>query len=183
MNPSRAAYLHRIRTALERLGADPRLVERRRLPVHHEARTLTPIGLGSDGRDKFATPGTAHAWVAMQKAAKTDGIVLVLHSAYRGFDYQLKLITAKLARGQSLADVLRVNAPAGCSEHHSGRALDLGCPDMPPLEESFENTPAFAWLTRRAAGFGFRLSFPRDNRHGFLYEPWHWFFRGLRKPR
>lgn len=183
MNASHDIYLRRIHTALKKLGADPLLVEQRRLPVHREAQTLTPIGLGTDGRDKFATPATARAWAAMQNAAGADGVALILHSAYRGFDYQLKLITAKLARGMPLDEVLRINAPAGCSEHHSGRALDIGYPETPPLEESFEATPAFAWLTEHAAGFGFRLSFPRDNRYGFLYEPWHWCFRGVRGSR
>ena len=30
----------------------------------------------------------------------------------------------KLARGQSAEEVLRINAPPGYSEHHSGRAAD-----------------------------------------------------------
>lgn len=183
MNATREDYLRRIRATLRTLGTDPGLVERRGLPVHPEARSLTPIGLGTDGRDKFATPATAVAWFAMRAAAADDGIMLLLHSAYRGFDYQLALIHAKLARGQPLEDVLRINAPAGCSEHHTGRALDLGCPDTPPLEESFETTPAFAWLRANAPRFGFRLSFPRDNPYGFLYEPWHWYFRGRRDKR
>ncbi|HVT32680.1 MAG TPA: D-alanyl-D-alanine carboxypeptidase family protein, partial [Rhodanobacteraceae bacterium] len=35
-------------------------------------------------------------------------------------------------------------------------------------------SPAFAWLKRHASRFGFRLSYPRRNRHGIAYEPWHW---------
>jgi D-alanyl-D-alanine carboxypeptidase len=26
--------------------------------------------------------------------------------------------------------------------------------------------------------YGFRMSYPRDNPQGFIYEPWHWFFEG-----
>ena len=26
----------------------------------------------------------------------------------------------------------------------------------------------------RAGDFGFALSYPRGNRHGIAYEPWHW---------
>jgi D-alanyl-D-alanine carboxypeptidase len=84
------------------------------------------------------------------------------------------LILGKLAKGRSIDEVLTVNAPPGCSEHHSGRAVDVGCAGTAPLEESFETTPAFAWLQRHAAAFGFSLSYPRGNRHGYLYEPWHW---------
>lgn len=173
-------YRQRIRDTLRELGADPALVDRRHLPVHREARHLVPIGLGADSRDKFATPGTARAWAQMRDAAAADGIELLLHSAFRGFDYQLSLVRYKLGKGRSLQDVLAVNAPPGCSEHHSGRALDLGCPGMPPLEEAFENTAAFAWLRDNARQHGFRMSFPRGNRFGFLYEPWHWYYVGTR---
>ena len=54
----------------------------------------------------------------------------------------------------------------GYSEHHAGTAMDIGTPDQPPAEESFEATPAFAWLHRRGGDFGFALSYPRGNRHG-----------------
>ncbi|HEU0196283.1 MAG TPA: M15 family metallopeptidase [Nevskiaceae bacterium] len=183
MNAVRDAYRTRIVETLRALGADPALAARRGLPVHREAQTLTLIGLGSDLRDKFATPATATAYRALHTAATKDGVALLLHSAFRSFDYQLSLIRYKVAHGRSLDEVLRVNAPPGCSEHHSGRALDLGCVGTPALEESFETTEAFAWLGRHAARFGFRLSFPRDNRYGFLYEPWHWYFLGVRARR
>ncbi|HPF74253.1 MAG TPA: D-alanyl-D-alanine carboxypeptidase family protein, partial [Xanthomonadaceae bacterium] len=62
----------------------------------------------------------------------------------------------------------------GFSEHHSGNALDIGTPDEPPAEESFENTAAFDWLCENAPNFGFQLSYPRNNPHGIVYEPWHW---------
>jgi len=69
------------------------------------------------------------------------------------------------------------SAPPGYSEHHSGRALDVTTPGATPLQEEFEGTPAFAWLSKNAASFGFALSYPRGNRHGFMYEPWHWCYR------
>ena len=58
----------------------------------------------------------------------------------------------------------------------AGTALDIGTPDEPPAEESFERTPAFAWLQANAGGYGFVMSYPRDNPHGIVYEPWHWRF-------
>jgi len=171
-------YRRRIATVLADLGADFALVERRRLPVIPEARRMNFVGLGTDGRDKFLTAGTAHAWERMRDAAELEGVPLLLVSAFRSFEYQHALIRAKLARGRSIDEILRVNAPPGCSEHHSGRAIDIGCVGTPPLEEDFENTSAFSWLTRHAGQFGFRLSYPRNNRHGYLYEPWHWYWQG-----
>ena len=67
--------------------------------------------------------------------------------------------------------------PPGFSEHHSGRALDLGTPGCDGLSEDFEATQAFEWLSESASRFGFVLSYPHDNAWGFSYEPWHWALR------
>ena len=40
------------------------------------------------------------------------------------------------------------------------------------------STPAFAWLAANAGAHGFHMSYPRDNPHGIVYEPWHWRFDG-----
>jgi len=69
---------------------------------------------------------------------------------------------------------LKVNTPPGYSEHHTGRAVDLATPGCPPLTEEFETTAAFAWLVRHAHRFGFTMRYPRGNRFGIAYEPWHW---------
>ena len=97
-------------------------------------------------------------------------------SGYRSHDYQLGIFERKLGRGQSIDEILAVNAAPGFSEHHSGRALDIGTPGEPPAEDTFEGTGAFAWLRDNAAADGFVLSYPRDNPHGIAYEPWHWRF-------
>ena len=166
----------RVRAELHALGADPELVERRRLRVFAEARALRCVGLGSDGRDKFLTPRAATAWSRLREAAAADGVEVRLISAFRSFDYQTALIRRKLEAGRTLDDVLSVNAPPGCSEHHSGRAVDIGYPGCPALDEAFEDTPAYTWLQRYAKDFGFTLSYPRGNRQGYRYEPWHWCF-------
>jgi D-alanyl-D-alanine carboxypeptidase len=75
-----------------------------------------------------------------------------------------------------MASILAVNAAPGYSEHHGGRAVDLATPGHPTIEEAFEHSPAFAWLTAHAARLRLRLSYPRDNPHGIVYEPWHWYF-------
>lgn len=162
---------------LRELGADPALLRQRRLPLFADARSLHCVGLGTDGRDKFLAPPAARAWLALRQEAAADGIELLLISAFRSFDFQLALIRGKLAKGRGIAEILTVNAPPGCSEHHSGRAVDIGACDTPALEEDFEHTPQFAWLQRHANRHGFHLSYPRGNRYGYLYEPWHWCFR------
>ena len=125
-------------------------------------------------RPQRLTPEAFSAWTAMKSAAAADGVSLWLLSAYRSIDYQRQLIARKLAAGQTIDNILKVNAAPGFSEHHTGRAVDIGTADCEPLTEAFEGTPAFAWLSAHAATFGFTLSYPRGNPWGIDYEPWHW---------
>ena len=152
----------------------PAALRRRGLKRYAQARRLTPVGLGTDGRDKLLRPFAARAWHSMRDAAAGEGIELLLISAFRSVDYQMQLIRAKLARGMTIEAILRVNAPPGYSEHHTGLAVDIGSAEVGALDEAFENTPAFAWLTANAERFGFAMSYPRNNAQGYLYEPWHW---------
>ena len=119
----------------------------------------------------------ARGWQRLQLAAAAEGVALDAISGYRSHAYQLGIFERKRARGLAVADILQVNAAPGYSEHHSGFALDIGTPGEPPAEESFEHTAAFAWLQGNAGRFGFQLSYPRDNPHGIVYEPWHWCWR------
>ena len=141
-----------------------------------------PVRLEFAGRDRFRRPlwllaPAARAWLRMRAAAAGDDIALEAVSGWRSHDYQLGIFERKLARGQTVAQILAVNAAPGYSEHHAGTAMDIAAPGEPSAEESFEATPAFAWLQRRAGEFGFAMSYPRDNPHGIDYEPWHWRWR------
>jgi D-alanyl-D-alanine carboxypeptidase len=167
-------YRHLISATLAELGIPEKLIEQRRLPVCPEATELAIAEVESSGREHRLTPETAAAWSAMRRAAAADGIELHIVSAFRSFERQAELIRRKLERGLSLEEILAVSAPPGYSEHHTGRAVDIGCPGEPPLEDSFERTDGFSWLLRYAGEFGFTLSYPRNNRFGYSYEPWHW---------
>jgi len=146
-----------------------RALRRVREPAHLEF-----IGIDTQQRAQWLAPRAASAWRRMQAAAAADSIVLQVVSAFRSVEYQLGIVRRKRERGQTIAEILRVSAAPGYSEHHSGRALDLTTPGHAPLEEEFEASPAFAWLRAHATRFGFRMSYPRDNPHGIAYEPWHW---------
>ena len=185
--------------ALARHGPRPRMGPSDTLPVSgleehlealgldvdgYEARTglslvAEPVRLHFAGLDRFRRPlwlepTTARAWRHLQHAAHRDDVILEAISGYRSHAYQLGIFERKLARGQTVDEILAVNAAPGFSEHHFGRALDIGTPGEPPAEESFEATDAFAWLQANAEAHGFHLSYPRDNPHGITYEPWHW---------
>ena len=163
----------RVEQTLAELGMGE-AVRARKLRLFAEARRLTPVGLGTDGRDKLLAPAAAAAWLKMRDAAARAGVELLMVSGFRSFDFQLALIRAKLQRGMSVEAVLQVNAPPGYSEHHTGRAVDVGTSGCAPLEEEFEKTAAFRWLRKNARRYRYTLSYPRGNREGFLYEPWHW---------
>jgi D-alanyl-D-alanine carboxypeptidase len=156
------------------LGIPADYAARRGLLPQPEATELIRIGATTEGRDLLLTPSAATAWEQMYQAAAADGIALHVESAFRSIARQAEIIRAKLARGETIDAILAVNAAPGYSEHHTGHALDLNTPDCMPLAEQFAETAAFHWLTRQAAGFGFRLSFPRGNPHGIAFEPWHW---------
>ena len=170
------AYAARIEQLLAELRVPPEHAARRLQPLVPEATDVVSIGVDVFGREQFLVPDVAEQWGALQRAAARDGVELQVVSAFRSVDRQCRIFERKLAAGQSIADILQVNALPGCSEHHSGRALDITTPGVEPLTEAFEHTEAFAWLTRSAPDCGLRLSYPRDNSFGVVYEPWHWFF-------
>lgn len=167
-------YSSRTLAILERAGIAPELIARRGLREYEEASELEPAETGADGRVYLLAPPAARAWRALRAAATADGVQLYLVSAYRSVERQIELLQRKLARGEAIPDILTVLAPPGFSEHHTGRAVDVGCPEAAPLEPEFDRTPAFRWLQSRAGEFGFLLSYPEGNSSGYQYEPWHW---------
>ena len=120
----------------------------------------------------------ARAFASMRTHASRDGVRLTPVSGFRDCDKQHALFFAGAAdRGQSLQKRALVSAPPGFSEHHTGYALDISCPEVADdLVVAFERTESFAWLSRNANAYGFELSFGKDDASspGVSYEPWHW---------
>jgi hypothetical protein len=42
--------------------------------------------------------------------------------------------------------------------------------------ENFDKTDEYQWLKNNAGRFYFHESYPRDNEHDMMYEPWHWHY-------
>ncbi len=144
------------------------------------ATELSPIT--GDGSIKLRK-AAAKAYQEMQFAAQQEGVSLVPLSGFRTLTDQDYLFFGKKAeRGQVAAERAKVSAPPGYSEHHTGYALDIGDANVPALNLSpdFENTPAFKWLKTNAPFHSFEISFPKNNKQGVTYEPWHWRFVGDR---
>jgi len=116
------------------------------------------------------------AFQKMKAAALADQITLMPYSGFRSIMYQKSLIAHHLKNGRVIDEILTTIAIPGYSEHHTGHAIDFHEIGKNSLEEDFEKTESFEWLTKNAGRFHFKMSYPRDNQQGIVYEPWHWFF-------
>jgi D-alanyl-D-alanine carboxypeptidase len=144
--PCDAARRRRIIAAALALGVPPDYGRTRKLNLVREPGVLAPIGADIYQRPQWLAPRAARAFVRMREAARGNGIALDIVSAYRSADYQLGIVRRKRERGLDMAEILRISAAPGYSEHHSGRAVDITTPGYAPVEEEFERSPAFAWL-------------------------------------
>lgn len=176
-------WMRRIFSLSRKLGIPDNYGARRRLKMINDCTRLESIGFDVFDREQFLHPKAAAAWREMRDTAAQAGVVLQLVSAFRGRDYQADLIKTKLDRGQSIEQVLSVSAAPGYSEHHSGRALDLKAPGSAALEEEFAQTSAYRWLKANARYFGFYETLGLNNRHGIIWEPWHWCYHSGRHRR
>lgn len=172
-------YQDRVQRTLVELGIDSVRIEQRRLTLHREPDTLVTVPTPGMDRDYMLTPEACSAWLAMQHVARSQGVPLALVSAFRSFERQREIIQAKRLQGHSIDTILVSVAPPGYSEHHTGRAIDIGSSEADALEEVFEHSLSFAWLMDHAKTFEFTLSFPRNNPQGYVFEPWHWCYRGV----
>ena len=129
------------------------------------------------------------AFLALQKAAATDGVTVWMQSGYRSVAYQTKLYERKTQyyrdKGYDEATAREKAAaivnPPGYSEHNCGLAADLNSPEHTGLDEGFENTAAFRWLCAHAGEYGFILRYPKgaEDKTEITYEPWHWRYVGV----
>lgn len=158
---------------------------------HHYEQTneKTLVLVGSYGlreyeRYEYLQEDAAKAFLHMQHAAREQGVWIVVISGFRDYARQQKLFEKQIQRLGSEAAAVRLSAPPGYSEHHTGYTLDVGDGFNPKqdLKTSFEQTKVYRWLQHNALTFGFELSFPKDNLAGVAYEPWHWRYVGSPKP-
>ncbi|MGI0490524.1 M15 family metallopeptidase [Alkalinema pantanalense CENA528] len=145
------------------------------------AAELEPIT--ADGGLKLRK-AAAQAYKEMTAAAQAEGISLMPLSAFRSISEQEQVfLSLKQQRIQTAEQRAAVSAPPGYSEHHTGYAIDIGDGNVPAtnLSPEFEQTAAFKWLQANAPRYNFELSFPKNNKQGVSYEPWHWRFVGDRQ--
>lgn len=132
--------------------------------------------VGAD-REYYMQKEALDAFIKMSDAAYAEDkeIDLRVISGYRSNSYQNWLYNNYSENyGQEEADTY--SARPGHSEHETGLACDINV-----VDQSFENTKAFAWLQEHAHEYGYILRFPKGKEHitGYIYEPWHWRYIGV----
>ncbi|MGE0633153.1 MAG: D-alanyl-D-alanine carboxypeptidase family protein [Pseudobdellovibrionaceae bacterium] len=140
--------------------------------------SLEIVEIDFEGKPFILQSPAAKAWRAMKDIAHKDQIHLKPFSGFRSYLHQKSLIERHLKNGRAIESILTHIAIPGFSEHHSGLAVDVHAEGKNVLEEEFEQTKEFLWLNENASRFEFRLSYPKDNDQGIIYEPWHWYYTG-----
>lgn len=112
-------------------------------------------------------------------AAKDEGMILKINSAYRDADFQESLFSQKVEAymdlGLSEAEAEEMAkqevAEPMHSEHQTGLAIDFG------------DFTTYDWLRQNAHLFGFILRYPEDKTHitKVIYEPWHFRYVGTKE--
>ena len=122
------------------------------------------------------TKETTDAFAKMQAAAKADGINLYIASGYRSYERQRQLFNNYLGRGQGQAYVETYSARPGHSEHQAGVAIDVNM-----ASSAFLGTKEQKWLEANCVRFGFIIRYPKgkEDKTGFMYEPWHIRYLGV----
>lgn len=124
----------------------------------------------------------------MMKAAKADGINLMVCSPYRDYNRQTVLFNRKIdhymEKGYSYLEAYKISSMTvtvpGASEHQIGLALDIISSTYYALDEGFGETKAGIWLREHCDEYGFILRYPPGKEYitGIQYEPWHFRYVG-----
>ncbi len=124
----------------------------------------------------------AKAFEKMKNDAQKEHIHLEIISGFRSIEYQKTIFPCKFKTfpptEEEFIARLKYSAPAGFSEHHTGLAIDINS-----LEEDFADTKEYEWLLKHANDYGFEMSFPKNNKQGLGFEPWHWRYVGTEKTK
>ena len=114
----------------------------------------------------------------MVLVALNDGITLYSVSAYRSFKDQDKIYQNYVQKdGEEKAS--KYSAKPGTSEHQTGLAVDI---NTCFTKDHFEKTKEAKWLSNNAYKYGFILRYPKDKEKitGYIYEPWHYRYVGIK---
>lgn len=149
----------------------------------------------ADRTGMYLRKDTYRAFLAMDSAARKDGIILQIRSATRNFDYQKSIWEKKwtgktsIENGEKLNEstpdpveralkILRFSSMPGTSRHHWGTDIDMNNFTNRFFEHG-EGLKIYNWLQDHAAYYGFRQPYTEKDSirpYGYNEEKWHWSF-------
>lgn len=157
------------------------------LPDHYIPADLVrpnvPFSFGDAKLEKsLMRQEAATALEKMFAGARNDGIELAAVSGYRSYGRQETLFNAEVNKvGEEKA--LQAVARPGSSEHQTGLTMDISSKTNNfDLNEQFGKTKEGIWLAHNAHKYGFILRYPRgkEGLTGYMYEPWHFRYVGIK---
>lgn len=116
----------------------------------------------------------------LSKASIKNNTPVYGQSAYRDYETQKILYEDAINNlGKEIAE--KETARPGHSEHQTGLAIDVSSTKDGNMLE-FENTKSFKWMIENAHKYGFILRYPKNKEsiHGYIYEPWHYRYVGIK---
>ena len=153
-----------------------RVDKEKALPETYAPTDLVPLegtGLSVSRTGHRLRKNAFRALKAMDLAARTDGVSLLVSSSYRSITYQG--VWNRIVAADGMAETEVSVARPGHSQHQLGTVIDFGS-----ITDAFAETKASHWLAVNAHRFGFSLSFPKDMTKvtGYKWESWHYRFIG-----
>lgn len=146
------------------------------LPEDYEPELADPeIPVAPDCQNPKMTKETSDALTKMYKAAKQEGLELVVNSAYRSYQTQVETMADFVARYNTQYANEYVAQP-GASEHQTGLGVDLTSQSVVEGKRiTFGDTEEYRWVIKNCARFGFIIRFEdgTDGITGIAHEPWH----------
>lgn len=130
----------------------------------------------------------ADALNKMYGEMKKRGLKIYAVSAYRNYEYQIKLfqneIGAEMQNGLSYDEAYKeaayMTATPGTSEHQAGLTVDVSDREN-ALLLGFSKTPEGIWLAENSYKYGFILRYPKGKEEitQISFEPWHFRYVGI----
>lgn len=122
----------------------------------------------------FLDREAADAFDKMAADANRDGIFFKVTHGYRTFEKQAELIK-KCIEKKGMKETMKIAAPVGFSEHHTGLAMDVSGMVKEDGTAVTENKDALKWIAENCYKYGFMIKNLKGKEHitGTSYEPWH----------
>lgn len=147
--------------------------------------TRPNVQFSNDAWNKLMRKEAALALEELFEKAGDEDVDLLAVSGYRSYQSQAAIFAYRASQvGETEAN--RFSARAGQSEHQTGLAMDITCPDVDnQLSQNFGSTPEGQWVAEHAANFGFIIRYQqgKENITGYSYEPWHIRYVGVEAAR